>query len=116
VETAINLFCGLWLGVDLPRAAQDQTVWDVAPPGIHDVSYERGSWGGHAVAVLAYQRTGLTCVTWGALKTMTWDWVHAYCSEAWATIDRLWIADDGLAPNGFNAQLLAQDLAAIGAA
>lgn len=116
VETAINAFGGLWAGIDLPISAQTQTVWDVAPPDRRDASHDRNSWGGHAVAVIGYQRTGLTFVTWGAIKTMTWEFLMSYCSEGWATIDALWLRDDGLTPSGFDAALMAADLAAVSSA
>jgi hypothetical protein len=115
VEAAINLFGAVYLGIDLPLAWQDATTWDIAPVHGAGPDYARGSWGGHAVSVLAYDRVGLTCVTWGALKFMTWEALRAYGSEAWAMIGPLWLRDDGLTPSGFDAQLLAQDLAAIGA-
>ena len=116
LEAAVNFTGFAYVGVDLPLAARDQTVWDVAPPGKHDERYRPGSWGGHAVALLAYDRTHVTLVTWGAIKVATVEWLWSYAGEAWAVIDPLWLRSDGLTPSGFNAELLARDLAAIGAA
>ena len=116
VEAAVNLFGAAYVGVDLPIAAQTQTVWDVSPAGRYDASYQPGSWGGHAMALLGYDRTHVTFVTWAAVKVATVEWFMTYCGEAWAVIDPLWIGDAGLAPSGFNAELLAADLAQIGAA
>jgi len=52
VQTAIWLFGGAYIGLELPISAQDQDVWDVpAQPGPKD---EPGSWGGHAVYLVGY--------------------------------------------------------------
>lgn len=52
IATAIWLFGGAYIGVELPLTAQNQEVWDVpARPGPDD---EPGSWGGHAVYVVGY--------------------------------------------------------------
>ena len=36
VETCINLFHGVYVGVELPLSAKTQQTWDVAPPGSTD--------------------------------------------------------------------------------
>ena len=113
METAINLTGSLYLGLDLPKAWQTQTTWDVAPPGKRSADYDRNSWGGHAVSALGYDRLGVTAITWGTPKLITWEAVRSYAGEAWAYIDDLWLRDDKLTPSGFNADLLARDLAAI---
>ena len=52
VATAIWLFGGAYIGVELPLTARNQDVWDEpANPGPDD---EPGSWGGHAVYLVAY--------------------------------------------------------------
>ncbi|MGO8790269.1 MAG: hypothetical protein ACLQVL_23205 [Terriglobia bacterium] len=52
IATAIWLFGGAYIGVELPITAQNQDVWDVpANPGPND---EPGSWGGHAVYLVGY--------------------------------------------------------------
>src|SRR5437868_3075365 len=63
VRTGAWLFGGLFIGLALPLTARGQTVWDwtgsLAGPALP------GSWGGHAVDVVGYDRDGLTVVTWG---------------------------------------------------
>ena len=50
--TALWLFGGAYIGVELPLRAQRQDVWDVpAHLGLED---EPGSWGGHAVYLTGY--------------------------------------------------------------
>lgn len=116
MESAINLTGSMYLGLDLPIAWQTATTWDVAPTGKRGPEYDRNSWGGHAVSALAYDRLGVTVITWGAPKLITWEAIRSYAGEAWAFIDELWMRDDGLTPSGFNSFLLARDLSAIGAA
>ena len=139
VATAIWLFGGAYIGVELPISAQNQDVWDVPKnPGRND---EPGSWGGHAVYLVGYesglgvrgQRLGaetrapaspnpqsltpnpctLTCITWGQLKKMTWAWFEKYCSEAYALVSRDWLQASGVAPSGFDLETLEKDLAAV---
>ncbi len=127
IAQAIWLFGGAYIGVELPITAQDQDIWDVpANPGPND---EPGSWGGHAVYLVAYDfrdsgsspsdlglRTSdpghsfLTCITWGQLKKMTWAWFEKYCTEAYALVSKDWIKATGLSPSGFDAATLEADL------
>jgi hypothetical protein len=50
IATAIWLFGGAYIGVELPISAQNQDVWDVAD----GPDAEPGSWGGHAVYLVGY--------------------------------------------------------------
>lgn len=113
VESAINLFGGIYIGAGLPLAAQKQTVWDVAPPNHYESSNRPNSWGGHAFACPAYNRTGLVFVTWGALKIATWEWLYTYADEIYAVISNDWVAEGQLSPSGFDLDKLRQDLAAV---
>ena len=53
VATAIWLFGGAYIGVELPISAQTQDVWDV--PANLTPDDEPGSWGGHAVYLVGYE-------------------------------------------------------------
>lgn len=107
----IFLFGGLYLGISLPISAQTQRVWSVPSGGAHGRGAP-GSWGGHAVPVIDYDSRGLTCVTWGELKRMTWGFYQAYCDEAFAILSPDWVSG-GKAPSGFDAAALQADLAAL---
>lgn len=116
VEAAINLFGGVLIGADLPLAAKNQTVWDVAPPGKHNnAEYGRGSWGGHAVLCPMYSRVGIGVITWGRLKLATWEWEMTYTEEMYAAISKDWLNQAQMAPNGFDINQLRADLQAIAA-
>lgn len=110
---AIYLTGGLTIGLALPEAAQDMQVWQ-APSRYHRFGrYAPGSWGGHCVVLTDYDEHGLTCVTWGGLKRMSWNFLSAYCDEAFAAISPDWLGPDGRAPNGFDTRALMADLAAL---
>jgi hypothetical protein len=105
------LFGGCYIGVELPLSAQTQTVWSV-PPGGPVGKGAPASWGGHAVPVIGYDKHGLTVITWGATKKMTWSFWNAYCDESYAIISTDF-AGTKPAPNGFDFAALQQDLTQI---
>jgi len=109
---AIFLFGGLYLGIALPLSAQSQRVWDVPHSGAHGKG-SPGSWGGHAVPAVAYDARGITVVTWGALKRMTWGFFRAYCDESYGIVSADWVNGERAAPNGFDLAALQADLAAL---
>ncbi len=52
IATAIWLFGGAYIGIELPITAQKQDIWDV--PANLGPDDEPGSWGGHAVYLVGY--------------------------------------------------------------
>lgn len=86
IRAAVNLFGGVFAAVELPLAAGQQfrkrQTWrpTAGPAG------ERGSWGGHAVYLGAYNGRGLTCVTWGTTQRLTWSWWDTYGAECYAAV------------------------------
>ena len=110
VRTAAWLFGGLYIGLQLPLTAQQQATWDwtgtLAGPAAP------GSWGGHAVDVVRYGAAGLTVVTWGALKELTWSFWQRYCDEAYCLISTDFLAG-GRTPDGFDLAALSADLALV---
>jgi len=71
IMDSVYVFEGCYIGLSLPISAQAQTQnhqpWSV-PPGGPTGDGKPGSWGGHAVPVVAYDARTLTVVTWGACK------------------------------------------------
>jgi hypothetical protein len=114
VKQAIDLFGGVYIGLSLPLSAQDQTsagkVWNVVTPSGPNTA--PGSWGGHCVFVPKYDQTSFTCITWGALQTMTLAFWNAYVDEAHALLSPDWLAGKG-APVGLDLAQLKADLAQI---
>lgn len=109
VKDSVSLFGGTYIGLNLPVSCQNQKVWSVPPGGPHGKGAP-GSWGGHAVPVVAYDASGLTVVTWGGLQTMTWGFWSTYCDEAYAVLSHDWLNVHGQTPNGFNLAALQADL------
>jgi hypothetical protein len=101
VQQAVSLLGPLYIGVALPVSAQTQDVWDVPATGVAGAGAP-GSWGGHCVVIAGYDTHGLTCITWGALKKMTWAFWRAYVDEAHAILAGAWIGSNGAAPSGFD--------------
>ena len=114
IMDSVYIFEGCYIGVQLPISAQAQVQnhqpWSV-PPGGPNGDGKPGSWGGHAVPVVAYDARGLTVVTWGALQTMTWSFWEAYCDEAYAILSPDYLDGKQQAPQGFSMQELEADLA-----
>jgi hypothetical protein len=108
VQEAVYLFGGCYIGLSLPVSAQAQNIWSV-PPGGAVGHGAPGSWGGHAVPVVAYNASGLTVVTWGQLKKMTWGFWDAYCEESYAIISQDFLKK-GKTPAGFDLAALETDL------
>jgi len=113
IEDSVMIFGNCYIGLALPVSAQRQTVWSV-PPGGPVGPGAPGSWGGHAVPVVAYDARGLTVVTWGATKRMTWSFWDAYCDEAYAVLSDDWVSKlNKKATNEFDLKTLQKDLAAL---
>jgi hypothetical protein len=110
IHQSIALFGGVYIGLSLPVTAQNQDVWDVVPNG--GAGAEPGSWGGHCVFVPKYDQNGFTCITWGALKTMTVAFWNKYCDEAHTLLAQDWVVGK-TAPCGFDQAQLLADLKAI---
>lgn len=114
IKQAVNLFGGVYIGINMPKSAQSQTgpgkTW-VVTAGPNGVA---GSWGGHAVHVGQYDGTKLSLVTWGAPQAMSWSFWDAYVEEAYAIVSKDFFNGDK-DPQGFDIATLQADLAAIAA-
>ena len=112
VKQGLMIFGSIFIGVDLPISCQKQDVWDV-PTGGPTGPGAPGSWGGHAIPVVAYDADGLTVITWGTLKKMTWAFWDAYCDEAHGPVSQDWL-ENGKTPEGFAWSDLLADMALLG--
>jgi hypothetical protein len=114
VMDSVYIFEGCYIGLQLPKSAQAQVQnhqsWSV-PPGGATGDGKPGSWGGHAVPVVAYDARGVTVVTWGALQVMTWSFWETYCEEAYAIVSNDYLTGKKLTAQGFNMAQLQEDLA-----
>lgn len=106
VKQAINLFGGLYTGLQFPNSAFSQNTWMT-------VADDGGIAGGHCVQICGYDTTGFSCISWGKVYPMTTGFFLKYFDEAYALISPEWINRNGLAPTGLNLTQLEQDLSAI---
>jgi hypothetical protein len=115
VQTALWLFGGIYSGVALPLTAQQQQKWSVVGNPNLDPASLGGSWGGHAIPIVAsIPHYGFTCITWGKKKGMTFKFWNTYVDEAYAVLSGDWISKvKNVAPNGFAFQDLQSDLAKV---
>ena len=113
IMDSVFIFEGCYIGLQLPISAQAQTqnhqVWSV-PPGGPSGDGKPGSWGGHAVPVVAYDSRGVTVVTWGDLQRMTWSFWETYCEEAYAILSNDYLTNKKTSPQGFKLDQLQADL------
>lgn len=108
IRHAIATFGNLYAGIALPMSAQTEEVWTA-------ISDAPGSWGGHCVPLVGYNGVGPVCVTWGALKQMTWDWWATYAEEAYALLSPDWLRATGSDPAGVDWAELQKAMAALAA-
>ena len=106
VRRAIATFGNAYAGVALPLSAQTEEVWSAT-------SDAPGSWGGHCVPLVGYNAIGPVCVTWGALKQMTWAWWTTYSEEAYALLSPDWLRATGADPAGVDWARLESALATM---
>lgn len=110
IKQGIYLFGSVNIGVQIPNSAMDQTQagkpWEV-------LENDGGIDGGHCIPVMGYGSEGLTCVTWGQLQQMSWQWFMTYCDEAYCELAMDWVRANGTAVNSLNMAQLTEDLAAL---
>jgi hypothetical protein len=111
IKDCVSLFGGCYIGIQLPITAQDQTVWSVVPGAGSDGA--PGSWGGHAVPIVAYDSRMVTVVTWGSLLQATWEFMSTYLDEGYGVLSKDWLTRSGIAPSGFDLTQLQIDLQAV---
>jgi hypothetical protein len=85
------------IGLQLPITAQSQVgkVWDVVGDPNSNNDSRPGSWGGHSTIVAAYNANTVTCITWGQLQPMTWDFWNTYVDESHALLMHSWLDRQG---------------------
>ncbi len=103
-QAAIYLFGATTIGIDLPNAWTNQSVWDVT---------SSRTVGGHDVTPVDYDEKGVYVSSWGRIYLMTW---AAYQSRQWVKevyvmLAPAWYGNDQLAPGGIRVEKLKADLA-----
>jgi hypothetical protein len=114
-ESAVYLLGGIYIGVALPdfavpAGADYLTIpWVVPPTGpVGDAAPNPQN--GHCIPAVGYDADQLWIVTWGSLKSMSWDFYNAYADESYAIVTTDFIGSSGESPTGFNLAALENDL------
>ena len=88
MQLACYLFGGVYLGLDIPQAAENQfnnqQPWHLTIPRGNPI-------GGHCVVASGYNRNGINLITWGKETAMTWDFWEYYGDEAYCVIPQAFI-------------------------
>lgn len=116
LRSALWLFGGLDIGLWMPSAWEEASVWDVSR--LQTGQWTAGSWGGHAVfgATYGVADTGeMEVVTWGMRQRLTLRAIARYADEVYTSISADWMLG-GRSVSGFDAAALAADLRAVQAA
>ena len=64
-------------------------------------------------AAVAGHAPGMMAVTWGELMPVTWNFLAAYCDEAYAILSPDWISTMGQSVLGLNLAALKADLTLV---
>jgi hypothetical protein len=105
VEQAIHLFGGVYLGFQVQKnCIQEFEARQPWTPGPLTTD-------GHAVFAVAYDRNGVTVLTWGNTQLATWTWWDECVDEAYAILSPE-AKKSGFTP-GFNFAQLQSDLTAV---
>jgi hypothetical protein len=122
LRDAVSIFGSAYLGLALPNFAVPPggdflTIpWLVPGTGpVGDAAPNPNN--GHCVPAVGYDQRFIYVVTWGAIKTMSWQFYDAYADEGFAVLSPDWINKKvGTSPSGFDMAALERDLAAVGQA
>jgi hypothetical protein len=110
-KRAINDLGCLFLGLRLPKSAEDQfdtgQVWTPTWSRIK---------GGHAVLAVSYGPDGFKVVTWSRLQPVSWSFVAPYVDEAYACVSPLFLNAKGATKGGLTLDLMRARLGALRAA
>ena len=115
-KDALWMFGGVYIGVELPdfatRGDMLSVPWVVPPRGpVGDAAPNPNN--GHCIPAVAYDARNLYVVTWGALKSMSWQFYRVYAEEAYAVLSKDFVERSGRTIAGFDLATLEEDLAKI---
>ncbi len=126
VKCAVHLFGAAYLGLNLPNFAYPTPLpadlssipaipWEI-PAGASAEDCAPRPEKGHCVAAIGYDEKVVFVVTWGTLKTMSWEFFERYTFECYAVLSYDWASNEKGSPTGFDLAALEHDLGLVSAA
>lgn len=109
LKQTIWVYGGIYLGLQLPAAAEHQT--DAGEPWT--IPWFSRDLGGHCVISQKYDEHYLYVATWGLLQKVEWSFVQKYFDAGYAPYNPAWLDASGHSPGGLDAAGLAADLFAV---
>lgn len=109
IKQTIDVYGGIYLGLDLPRSAEEQT--DAGVPWTEP--WFSPILGGHCVAGFEYDPNYLYVGTWGIRQPVAWSFVERYFDAAYAVADAAWLTATGRTAAGLDLSGLVGDLPAV---
>jgi hypothetical protein len=113
----VHLFGSAYAGLNLPPFAcvgepkgWPDIPWEI-PASVSAEAAAPDPNQGHCVAVVGYDEQSLYAVSWGRLKTMSWEFFERYTEEIYAVLSADWVAENANCPTGFDTVTLEKDLA-----
>jgi len=113
LKQAISIFGNVYAGVDMPLCIQDADTWEAPKWWQHGGNTTAGSWGGHAVPIVAYDTKWFYIISWGEYIPVSPAFIDLYFTEAYAVMSPDEVNDAGVTPDGFNTAQLQQYLAMV---
>jgi len=116
LRSIIHLFGAAYIGLDLPMfaCAGSPSGWPDIPWTIPDAASSGDVApqpdNGHCVTAIGYGEDGVSVVTWGRLKLMSWDFYQHYNVESYAVLSPDWVHRNQACPSGFDCVSLMRDL------
>lgn len=111
-----HLFGSCYVGLDLPHfvcsgppMGWPDIAWEI-PASVSPADAAPDPKMGHCVAIVGYDEQSLYAVTWGRLKTMSWEFFERYAEEVFAVLSPDWVAENSKCPTGFDCITLERDL------
>jgi hypothetical protein len=118
LKDAVSIFGGCYIGIELPKFVtaalqQGQDVPWVVPAQGPTGEAAPDPDGGHCIPAVGYDSRNVYVVTWGAVKSMSWQFYADYADESYAILSNDFLSKNKT-PAGFDQAQLEQDLAEIG--
>jgi hypothetical protein len=119
LRSMVHLFGSAYLGLSLPNFAYPnppigltEIPWEISTTA-SDQDSEPQESNGHCVAAIGYNQDVVYVVTWGTLKTMSWEFFEKYTFESYAVLSHDWVNCCGVSPSGFDIDALERDLGLV---